>query len=151
MTITGTEKYHGYPSQKQKTETKKNFKATGKSAKRVEELLNECDVSRSRRPSLLISVERENKIRALLDAGESIFSVCRELKAGAESVKRVRDSDGPLDRSRKEILSKRKLKPYDQRNTGVLHNLKRAKRCPDCGAMVLLWPCLACNPQVGCY
>ena len=50
MTITGTEKYHGYPSQKQKTETKKDFKATEKPVERVEKLLNECDISKSRRP-----------------------------------------------------------------------------------------------------
>lgn len=48
---------------------------------------------------------------------------------------------------------KSREKKRKKRDYPTLFNLreKEAKRCPDCGAKVVLWPCLACNPNVGCY
>jgi len=107
-------------------------------------------VSKSQ-PWKMISMEKENKIRSLLKIGESIKSIVRKMKASKDTVRKIRDSGGLLNRSRRVIPAKRKITPYSERSTGALHNLKEARRCPNCGAKVLLWPCLACNPNVGCY
>jgi len=103
------------------------------------------------KPHKMITVEKENEIRSRLDSGDSIAKICRDLKAARETVWRVRDSKGPLRRACYNISEKRKKKCKKKRGNLLLNNLEKARRCPDCGAMVLFWPCLLCNPNTGCY
>lgn len=103
----------------------------------------------------MITIEKERMVRTLLSEGETVEGIYRQSKVSRVTIRKIRDSKGIYSgapfRNRIHEPSLERNRITHRKEIGVRHNLKEAKRCPDCGGKVLLWPCLLCNPNVGCY
>jgi len=80
----------------------------------------------------MIDIDTEKKIRKLLSEGVMFKDIAERLHVGRKLIGKINKL--PEIRDRKGAQGKRII-----------------RRCPTCGGKVFLWPCLLCNPQVGCY
>jgi len=85
-----------------------------------------------------VTVLEFEAIGRMLRAGMRHVEIARELDLNVATIARIADDR----RQGREIVSEGELPEDDAPPDYVASNLRR---CPGCGAMVYLWPCLACS------
>ncbi len=115
----------------------------------------------------IMSLKKEEKILELLTEGvKPQTQIARLMGCSLQSVYRIK---------KRGVVRGRKLKEGEKRyaRTSLVENHKReegehlkirhfydgklgerkveTKRCPECGGLVVIWPCILCNPNEGCY
>lgn len=85
-----------------------------------------------------VTVLELDAVSRMLNAGLRHVEIARELDLSVSTIARIAD-----DRRRgRELTTGDQLPEDDAPPDYVARNLQR---CPGCGAMVYLWPCLACR------
>jgi hypothetical protein len=87
-----------------------------------------------------ISLAQLKSIRAMLGAGFRHTQIARELDLSFGTISRLADDRKLRDT---DVADEDLALPDDDPPPG--YQAKNLRRCPTCGAMVYLWPCLACR------
>ncbi|MCP4900022.1 MAG: hypothetical protein GY906_23890 [bacterium] len=80
----------------------------------------------------MISIKKEVSVRKLLARGVGVGEIHRRTGVSALTIRTIREY--PSLRSRPDPPSR-------------FRKLRKKRRCPVCGGMVILWPCVLCSPE----
>lgn len=85
-------------------------------------------------------VEKEQKIIELLAAGVSIKKIVKTFSVSKKLVRRI-----------KYYPNERTPTAFNAYRIDAHLTICEPKWCPECGALVTIWPCLLCHPNSGYY